>query len=342
VSTPTRSGPRAPTTSASGVQTNSVSHSPTASVSRVAFQGERGAFSEEAALRLLGESVALVPRKTFESLFAAVGEGAADYALAPFENTLAGSVQKCYDLLLESTLRIVAEVIIPVHHCLVGCPGSSLDAIRAVESHPVALAQCERFFAAHASLRRVVAEDTAGSAARVVRRGDPTRAAIAGRRAAEIYGGQILLEGVEDDRENYTRFLLLAPAANEGEGKLSDGLPELSDGTNNLRNDADKRSNGADKLSLVLKLPHRPGALHHALEPFARRRIDLLKIESRPVRGEPWQYHIFLDLSASLDDADAAEALAELRARTASVRLLGCYPSARAATLNDSVTTDTD
>jgi prephenate dehydratase len=290
---------------------------------RVAFQGERGAFSEEAAVRLLGESVALVPRPTFESLFAAVGEGAADYALAPVENTLAGSVQKCYDLLLESTLRIVAEVIIPVRHCLVGCPGSSLDAIRAVESHPVALAQCERFFAAHARLRRVVADDTAGSVARVVRRDDPTRAAIAGRRAAEIYGGRILLEGVEDDRENYTRFLLLAPAANERAGRLSsDDSDKLSDGPDNL-------PNGADKLSLVLKLPHRPGALHHALEPFARRRIDLLKIESRPVRGEPWQYHIFLDLSASLGDAEAAEALAELRARAASVRLLGCYPSAR-------------
>lgn len=296
---------------------------------RVAFQGERGAFSEEAALRLLGESVELVPRPTFESLFAAVGEGAADYALAPFENTLAGSVQKCYDLLLESPLRIVAEVIIPIRHCLVGCPGSSLDTIRAVESHPVALAQCERFFAAHTRLRRVVADDTAGSVAHVVERGDPTRAAIAGRRAAEIYGGHALLEGVEDDRENYTRFLLLAPRANEGACKPSpDDLDNLSDDLGNL-------PEGADKLSLVLKLPHKPGALHHALEPFARRRIDLLKIESRPVRGEPWQYHIFLDLSVSLGDAGAAEALAELRARTASVRLLGCYPSARAATLND-------
>lgn len=313
MTTPAHPGSCAPTSPAT--------HTPTAPSPRVAFQGERGAFSEEAAVRLLGESVALVPRTTFESLFAAVGEGAADYALAPVENTLAGSVQKCYDLLLEGALRIVAEVIIPVRHCLVGCPGSSLDTIRAVESHPVALAQCERFFAAHTRLRRVVSDDTAGSVARVVRRGDPTRAAIAGRRAAELYGGQVLLEGVEDDRENYTRFLLLAPGANESEGELSDRLPELSD--------------GADKLSLVLKLPHKPGALHHALEPFARRRIDLLKIESRPVRGEPWQYHIFLDLSASTTSAEAAEALAELRARAASVRLLGCYPSARAATPND-------
>ena len=270
---------------------------------RVAFQGERGAFSEEAAVRLLGETVVLVPRPTFESLFAAVGEGAADFALAPVENSLAGSVQRTHDLLLESSLHIVAEVVRPIRHCLIGCPGSTLDSIRTVESHPVALAQCERFFAGRPQIRRVAADDTAGSVAQVVKRGDPTRAAVAGRRAAEIYGGHVLRERIEDDGENYTRFLLLAPAPGAAEG--------------------------ADKLSLVLKLPHKPGALHAALEPFARRRIDLLKIESRPVKGEPWEYHIFLDLCASLDDAGAADALGELRERTASVRLLGCYPSAR-------------
>jgi prephenate dehydratase len=288
---------------APNAETKDAPVAPTASTPRVAFQGERGAFSEEAALRLLGEHVTLVPRPTFKSLFAAVGEGAADFALAPVENTLAGSVPRSYDLLLESQLHIVAEVVIPISHCLIGCPGSSLDSIRTVESHPVALAQCERFFAAHARLRRVTAYDTAGSVAEVVRRADPTRAAIAGRRASEFYGGVALREGIEDDSENYTRFVLLAP------------VPEVRE--------------GADKLSLVLTLPDRPGALHDALAPFARRRIDLLKIESRPVKGEPWQYHIFLDLRASLLDADAAEALEELRERAASVRVLGCYPSAR-------------
>ena len=275
---------------------------PTTPPPRVAFQGERGAFSEEAAVRLLGEEVALVPRPTFESLFAAVAEGAADLALAPVENSLAGSVHRSYDLLLESSLRIAAEVVIPIRHYLIGCPGSSLDSIRTVESHPVALAQCERFFAAHPGVRRVAADDTAGSVAQVVKRGDRTRAAIAGRRAAEIYGGAILRERIEDHSENYTRFVLLTP---------SEGAAE-----------------GADKLSLVLKLPHRPGALHRALEPFARRSIDLLKIESRPVRGEPWRYHFYLDLRASLEDADAVAALEELREIAVSVRVLGCYPSA--------------
>lgn len=270
---------------------------------RVAFQGERGAFSEEAAVKLLGEDIQLVPRPTFESLFVAIDEGVADYVLAPVENSLAGSVHRSYDLLLESSLHISGEVIIPIRHFLIGCPGASFDAIRAVESHPVALAQCVRFFAAHPQIRRIATEDTAGSVARVVEQGDPTCAAIAGRRAADIYGGTILREHLEDHRENYTRFVLLTPSTSLIEG--------------------------ADKLSLVMKLPHRPGALHQALEPFAKRGIDLLKIESRPIKGCPWEYHFYLDLQASTKDSEVTSALAELRERATEVRLLGCYPSAR-------------
>ena len=272
---------------------------------RVAFQGERGAFSEEAAVKLLGEHVTLVPRPTFESPFAATEEGAAGLALAPVENTLAGSVHRVYDLLLDSPLHVTAEVVIPIRHFLIGCPGATEADVRTVESHPVALAQCERFFASRPDIRRTAAEDTAGSVAEVVRAGDPTRAAVAGRRAAEIYGGRILREGLEDHAENYTRFLLLAPT------------PAPAD--------------GADKLSLVVRLAHRPGALHHALEPFARRSIDLLKIESRPLRGRPWEYHFYLDLRACPLDAEADAALAELRGRAASIRVLGYYASAKAA-----------
>ena len=271
--------------------------------SRVAFQGERGAFSEEAAVKLLGEGVTLVPRPTFESLFAAVGEGAADLALAPVENTLAGSVHRVYDLLLDSPLHMTAEVVIPIRHFLIGLPGSKAEEIKTVESHPVALAQCERFFASRPDIRRVAADDTAGSVAAVLRRGDATCAAVAGRRAAEIYGGQILREGLEDHRENYTRFVLLSPEPSDGEE--------------------------ADKLSLVLKLAHRPGALLHALEPFARRRLDLLKIESRPLRGQPWEYHFYLDLRAPAGDTELAAALDELRERAADVRVLGHYTASR-------------
>lgn len=269
---------------------------------RVAFQGERGAFSEEAAVELLGEHIQLVPRPTFESLFAAIDEKTADYLLVPVENSLAGSVHRAYDLLLESSLHISGEVIIPIRHFLIGCSGSSFDTIETVESHPVALAQCERFFAAHPQFQRIATEDTAGSVARVVKQGDRARAAIAGLRAATLYSGVVLSENLEDHIENYTRFVLLTSATSV--------------------------SPGANKLSLVLKLPHKGGALYHALEPFARRGIDLVKIESRPIKGRPWEYHFYLDLQASTNDAEVIKALAELDEHAMEVRVLGCYPAA--------------
>ena len=269
---------------------------------RVAFQGERGAFSEEAAVKLLGEQITLVPRPTFEAAFSAIGDGLADYLLAPIENSLAGSVHRSFDLLVDSNLNILAEVVIPIVHNLIAVPGAKFDEIAIVESHPVALAQCEQFFIANPRLKRVVTEDTAGSVRAVVRSGDRTRAAIAGRRAAEIYGGEILREHLEDSRENYTRFLLLAPT------------PEVA---------AD-----ADKLSLVFQLDHRPGALYHSLEPFARRNINLMKIESRPVHGSPWQYRFYLDLQASRRDPEVAAALAELESLVVDLRILGSYASA--------------
>jgi prephenate dehydratase len=270
---------------------------------RVAFQGERGAFSEEAIVELLGEQARLVPRPTFEAMFAAIRDGVADYALAPIENSLAGSVHRSFDLLVESRLTIIAEVIIPITHNLIGRPGASFEQIAIVESHPVALAQCENFFVGHPRLKRAVAEDTAGSVREVIRSGDPTRAAIAGKRAAEIYGGAILREHLEDNDENYTRFLLLSP---------SSAAPE-----------------DADKLSLVFELDHRPGALYHALAPFATRAINLMKIESRPVHGSPWQYRFYLDLQASTHDAGTQSALAELEALVVGLRILGSYKSAR-------------
>jgi prephenate dehydratase/chorismate mutase len=269
---------------------------------RVAFQGARGAFSEAAAVKLLGEDITLVPRANFESLFKAIDDQAADFILAPIENSLAGFVHACYDLLLDSKLCISGEVIIPINHYLIGCPGAAFEGIAAVESHPVALDQCRRFLAANPRIQRIAAEDTAGSVARVVALGDPTRAAIAGKRAAEQYGGVILREHLEDSSENYTRFLLLTPSTE---------FPE-----------------GADKLSLVIELPHQPGALHNALDPFARRGIDLLKIEGRPVKGRPWEYCFYLDLRGSPNDVEVTTALDELRDRRVETRILGAYRSA--------------
>jgi prephenate dehydratase len=273
---------------------------------RVAFQGERGAFSEEAAVILLGGEVCLVPLPTFEAAFGAIANGTADYVLAPIENSLAGPVHRSFDLLVESPLTIVGEVIIRIEHNLIGPPGGTLEEVAIVESHPVALAQCEEFFSARPFLKRIATGDTAGSVREIVQAGDRTRAAIASKRAAEIYGGQILREHLEDDPENYTRFLLLAPA--------TEASPEK-----------------ADKLSLVFRLAHLPGALYHALEPFARRNINLMKIESRPVRGLPWQYRFYLDLQATTRDPEVAGALAELEKLAVDVRILGSYISAKAA-----------
>jgi prephenate dehydratase len=275
---------------------------------RVAFQGERGAFSEQAAIDLLGEQITPVPRATFELLFAAIEEGAADLILAPIENALAGSVHRSYDLLLESNLTITGEVVIPIAMNLIGAPGAHWEDVRSVESHPVALAQCERFFAENPQIRRVVAEDTAGSVNNVVRAGDVSRAAIAGMRAAEVYGGELLREHLEDDRANFTRFLLLSPDP--------------------------KTARGANKLSLVMRLAHQPGSLQAALEPFAKRQINLLRIESRPIPGHPWEYRFYLDLAASTEDAKVKNALEELRKFGHEVRVLGCYVAAQTPGIN--------
>ena len=177
---------------------------------KVAFQGEHGAFSEEAAIKLLGPEIELVPCPTFAALFSGIAVALADYALVPVENSLVGAIQPALDLFLESSLLTAGEVVIQIRQQLIGCPGAMFEEIEAVESHPVALAQCKRFFAAYPQILPVETEDTAGSVARVIGRGDRKRAAIAGRRAAAIYGGSILSENVEDDQENYTRFLLLA------------------------------------------------------------------------------------------------------------------------------------
>lgn len=177
---------------------------------RVAFQGERGAFSEEAALKLLGPEIELVPRKTFEDLFESFDRGMADYLLAPVENTIAGVVQRSVDLLNASSLKVLDEVEIKIEQHLIGCTGSTFETIETVQSHAVALAQCKRFLETHPRLKPVVADDTAGSVAEVVRRRDPKLAAIAGQRAAEIYGATILRRSIQDQTENFTRFVLLS------------------------------------------------------------------------------------------------------------------------------------
>jgi prephenate dehydratase len=177
---------------------------------RVAFQGERGAFSEDAAIKLLGEDIELVPRQTFAALYSSLKEELADYLLAPVENSIAGLVQPSVELLRESELVVVDQVTISVHQNLIACPGITFSQIDEVQSHPMALAQCARFFSEHPHLKQIIADDTAGSVAEVLQKGDQHRAAIAGKRAADIYGGVIVRENIQDTSDNFTRFVLLS------------------------------------------------------------------------------------------------------------------------------------
>ena len=182
---------------------------------RVAFQGEHGAFSEAAALKLFTQEIELVPRKTFEDLFKSLESNIADYLLVPIENSIAGVVQPAVKLLRASSLTMLDEVEIKIEQHLIGCPDATLEAIETVQSHPVALAQCKRFFEENPKLKPVIADDTAGSVREIVRIGDPKRAAIAGQRAAELYGGLIIRRNIQDQSENYTRFVLVSAASQQ-------------------------------------------------------------------------------------------------------------------------------
>jgi prephenate dehydratase len=262
----------------------------------VAIQGERGAFSHEAVLDLLGPETAVLPRPSFDALFDAVK----DRALVPIENSLAGSIHENYDRLRSRPFHIVGETQLRIRHCLVGRPGATIEDLRQVASHPVALAQCRDFFARHPHVEAVAAYDTAGSVMALLRDGPLTRGAIASRLAAQTYGGQILLEEIEDDPQNYTRFLLLArePGPPPGAGA---------------------------KTTVVFTLQNAPGALHRALGAFAARGLDLAKIESRPLRGRPWEYVFYLDVLGD-PAGELAAALEDLRALSGEFRLLGSYP----------------
>lgn len=271
--------------------------------SRVAFLGERGTFSHEAALGVLGEDCEAISFPTFDDLFQAIDRSEADYILTPLENTLVGSVHRCYDLLLKSSLNIVAEIILPVSHFLVSCPEAEFETIETVESHPAALAQCERFFAAHPNLKRIAADDTAGSVKRAIESNDHTRAGIGSRRTAELYGGKILRGHIEDHAENFTRFALLSPKPDD--------------------------ANRGDKISMVLTLRHQPGSLHNALRSFVRRNIDLLKIESRPIKDSPAEFYFYIDVRPPANESELTGALNEVREQAADVRYLGRYPTVR-------------
>lgn len=273
---------------------------------RVAYQGERGAFSESAARRLLGQTTTL-PFSSFEEMFDSVLRGEADCCVAPIENSLAGSIHRNYDLLLESDLAIRGETNLRIVHNLLAPQMTELRKVRRVYSHPVALAQCGRFLRAHPEIEAVPVHDTAGAVRLVMERGGDDEAAIASDRAAEIYGAATLATGIEDNAQNFTRFLLVAPSRSELQ--VNDGPARRW------------------KTSLVLRTANKPGALFRALGAFALREIDLSKIESRPIEGRPWEYAFYLDVIGNAAEEPLAGALENLRAMSEMVKVLGSYPT---------------
>lgn len=268
----------------------------------VAFQGERGAYSEQAVLSYFGPDVIALPSKSMRDVFEAIKNKDAQAGMVPVENSLAGSINETYDLLLSYDFQIFGEAIIPVDHCLLALPGVEIEQVKRVYSHPQALAQCQGFIA-NLGMEAVAVYDTAGSARLLTEEGMRDAAAIASRRAAEIYGLKILASGIQDNPGNRTRFYAIG--TEEG------------------------RRGAVNKTVLTLATLHRPGTLYECLGVFARRNLNLLKLESRPMKDKPWEYMFYLDVQAHAKDPDFQEALEELTRYTTMLRVLGSFESAR-------------
>lgn len=268
-----------------------------------------GAFSQQAIAQLLGPLPDPTPFPRFDQVFAALADKAIDGAVVPIENTLHGSVHENYDLLLRHNFEITGETSVRIVHNLIAQPGTAFAQVRKVYSHPVALNQCLEFFARHKRIERESFYDTAGSVKMVMEQRPEGGAAIAGELAARIYGGKILKRGIEDDRQNFTRFFLL-------ERKSS-----------RVRESATERRKPW-KTSLVFSTKNIPGALFRALAALALRDLNLVKIESRPLRGKPWEYLFYLDLIGHREDSRVKNALAHLGEVADFIRVLGSYRAA--------------
>jgi len=265
---------------------------------KVSFQGEPGAYSEQAVYNYFGNAET-IPCESFDAMFDAVVSGKSDAALAPIENSLAGSIHQNYDLLLRHDLHIVGEYFLRVQHCLIVNTGVKMEDIKKAISHPQALGQCAGYLRSH-GIKAEQVYDTAGSVKMLKESGARGVAAIASKRAAELYGMQILQEGIEDNAENYTRFLAV---------RRESIIPT---------DDA--------KTSIVFTLKNVPGSLFKAMSVFALRDIDLTKIESRPLQGKPWEYLFYIDFIGSTQDETVQRALEHLGEYAMTLRVLGSYP----------------
>ena len=267
--------------------------------SRIAFQGEQGSFSQKAAHKIFGPRIEPVSCLSFEDVFNAVARKKAGCAVIPIENTLAGSIHQNFDLLAHHSLQVVGETFLRVEHNLIAHPGVGIRRIERIYSHPAALEQCKRLLRRLKRVEKISYYDTAGSVKLIRDRKMCNAAAIASEDAARIYGMKILRSGIEDNRENYTRFLALA------------------------RNGLFPR--GGEKTSIVFSLTNEPGALFNALSVFALRNINLTKIESRPIHGKPWEYFFYVDLQSDIRSRECVDAIRHLQERMKSFRILGSY-----------------
>ncbi len=269
----------------------------------VAFQGERGAFSELATRKFFSRNARLLTCETFAKLFDAVAKRRADYGVIPIENSLIGSIHQNYDLLVEHNLSVIEETYVRIEHCLIAAKGTPFSAIRRVFSHPAALEQCRDFFRDHSKITPTPFYDTAGAIKMIAEKKPHDAAAIAGPHAAKLYGLSILRKSLEDSPNNYTRFLLLSKKPSLPSGKT--------------------------KTSIVFAVKNEPGILFKMLSVFALRDIDLTKIESRPVPKRAWEYYFYLDFVGSQKEARVQHALEHLRELTQFIRVLGSYKSAK-------------
>jgi len=267
---------------------------------KIAYQGEPGAYSEAASIEHFGPEAIPVPCESFNQVFENVVEGICDYGLIPIENSLAGSIHRNYDLLIQNPLTIICEHYLRIQHCLITHPGVQLKDVTKVMSHPQALAQCEKYLHSLKNVKIEATYDTAGSVKLLKESGELTTAAIASRRAAEVYQMHILAENIEDNAENYTRFLGLA--------KEPVKVVENA------------------KTTIVFSLKNEPGSLFKALSVFALRDIDLSKIESRPIIGKPWEYLFYIDFLGSIEQPKVTRALEHLSEYAMTLRVFGSYP----------------
>ena len=282
---------------------------------RLTYQGQAGAFSEDAASEFVASGAPLLPSRTLEGAFDAVEQGQADVALLPVENTLAGPIDETFDLMSIRDLVIVDETVQPIFHCLIAPRGTALDRVRRIHSHPIALAQCAGFLRAHPEWEPVSAFDTAGAVEMVIRDRMPASAAIASARAAEVYGGNILLDGIQDHPENYTRFLLFGRSETARPGRPASGV---------------------SKTSICLRVAHADRRTFGVLRPFVERRIPLTHVLSRPVAGSNAESMYHVDFIGTPGDRLVSEALGELRKGSSSLKMLGTYPL-RVATIREVV-----